>query len=172
VRPSEHISLVGLSGTGKSSVAPHLARLVHRAAADLDDMVEVAARMPVAELFESEGESRFRELELQALREVLDGQPAVVATGGGVVSTPEAAELLADRTTVVWLRAAPEILLARLRAHEEARPLLADDPAGRLEAMASARNPLYEALADLVVDVDELASAEVAQRLAADRGGA
>ena len=170
--PSRHVCLVGLSGTGKSSVAPLLAGILDLGFVDLDDAVAQGAGRSVGELFELEGEQGFRELELDALRSALAGPDSVVATGGGVVTTPAATKLLAERATVAWLRASPDVILARLDAHDEGRPLLSGNAADRLASMAAERVPLYEAIADLVVDVDDLDPAEVARRIAHGLGGA
>ena len=94
----------------------------------------------------------------------------MIATGGGVVTTPAATELLAERATVAWLRASPDVLLARLDAHDEDRPLLSGDAAGRLASMVAERAPLYAAVADVVVDVDDLDPSEVAEHIAARLG--
>jgi shikimate kinase len=170
VRPSRHVCLVGLSGTGKSSVAPLLAAILGLGAVDIDDAVARSAGLSVSELFDREGEQRFRELELDALGSALAGPDSVIATGGGVVTTPAATELLEERATVAWLRARPDVLLARLAAHDEDRPLLSGDAAGRLASMAAERAPLYAAVADLVVDVDDLDPSEVAEHIAARLG--
>src|SRR6185436_11997115 len=98
----------------------------------------------VARVFAEEGEARFRELEAAALGQALASCPGVVATGGGVVLRAENRDRLRERAYIVWLDAPTSALLARLRAHNEERPLLASaDPAARLEALRAARSALY-----------------------------
>jgi 5-deoxy-5-amino-3-dehydroquinate synthase len=146
--------LVGLSGTGKSTLAPVLARRLSMAHADLDRMVEAREAMSVAEVFRRRGEAAFRALEVEALRDAVAGPPAVIAAGGGLVTTPAAREVLASATRVVWLRADPRVLSARLAAGGEERPLLAGDAESALRQLAGQREDLYREVADLVVGVD------------------
>lgn len=157
---------MGLSGTGKSTVAPLLAARLGVGVVDLDRVVEAAAGMTVAELFESSGEPAFREFEAEELARALAGPPAVVATGGGAVLRPGNRELLARRCRVVWLRARPEELTRRLAGTDEARPLLAEDPVVTLRRLAAEREAAYREVADLVVDVDGLGPDGVVDRIA------
>ncbi|HWQ11655.1 MAG TPA: shikimate kinase [Roseiflexaceae bacterium] len=146
------VALIGLSGAGKSTVGRALAARLGWALRDTDALVEAAAGRRLAAIFAEEGEARFRALEADALRAALDAAPCVVATGGGIVLRPENRVLLRERALVVWLDAPTETLVARLRAHDEERPLLAgDDPAARLEALRAARAGLYAGLADLTL---------------------
>lgn len=161
--------LVGLPGTGKSTVAPLLAAQMGRRAVDLDELVEQSARASIPELFETVGEDGFRAHELGALREVLRGPPVVLATGGGVVTVPEARREL-SACTVAWLRARLDTLTERLsRTDEEvdSRPLLEGSAAlrERLDELSSQRSALYEAVATIVVDVDGRTPSQVARAI-------
>lgn len=163
--------LVGLPGTGKSTVAPLLASALDRAAVDLDSAIEQHAGCSVSDLFASMGEIGFRDLELAALRSSLTGPPVVLATGGGVVTTSEAHREL-QGCCVAWLRARTETLVDRLSAVGDsgaARPLLGtQDPATlrlRIQELVLARSDLYEKVADVVVDVDDLTPEEVARAI-------
>ena len=158
-----HIALVGLSGTGKTTLAPLLAGRRHLAVVDLDREIEQRAGATAAALFAERGEEEFRDLESEVLRAALDGPPAVIATGGGVVVRPGNRSLLALRSTVVWLRADVESLVARLRGSPQDRPLLAGDPATALRRLARERDPLYEEVADLVVDAASDPAAAIAE---------
>jgi shikimate kinase len=161
-RPTEHtqypqhsrhavVALIGLSGVGKSTVGRALAARLGWPLRDTDAMVEAADGRRVTDIFAAEGEARFREMEAAALREALAGAPCVVSTGGGIVLRPENRQMLRERALVVWLDAPTSALVARLQAHDEDRPLLAGDAAGRLEAMRAARAGLYAELADLAL---------------------
>jgi shikimate kinase len=142
-----------LSGAGKSSVGRALAARLGWRLCDTDTLIAQAAGRSVAEIFAEDGEARFRDLEAAALRAALAGGPCVVAAGGGIVLRAENRALLRAHAFVVWLDAPTETLVARLRAHDEARPLLLDgDPAARLEALRTARAGLYAEVADLRVD--------------------
>ena len=112
-------------------------------------------------MFIEDGEPEFRRAEAELLAEVLVGPPAVVATGGGAVLDPESRRRLAD-AFVVWLSAPIDLLVRRLSDVAERRPLLADDPATALRAMATEREPLYREVADLVVDVARRSPEEIA----------
>lgn len=155
---SHHIALVGLSGSGKSSVAPLLAsRLGYGASIDLDRVIEQMFSRTVAEIFAEEGETRFREFEADALAEALVGAPAVIATGGGsVLDQSNRARLRDPEVFVVWLKGSPSRLAERLTDTTEARPLLQGDPSFALQRLAEERNALYNEVSDLIVDVDGL----------------
>ncbi|HJR26054.1 MAG TPA: shikimate kinase [Acidimicrobiales bacterium] len=149
--------LVGLMGSGKTTVGRRLAALLDRAFVDADDAVEARAGRPIAEIFEDDGEDAFRDLEAAVLEELLRAPDhPVIASGGGAVVRPATRALLGgDDVTVVWLDAAPAFLASRIerKAH---RPLLAGDETPRqvLERLHGERAPLYAEVADLVVEVE------------------
>ncbi|MCB1028263.1 MAG: shikimate kinase [Microthrixaceae bacterium] len=147
------ISLVGLPGSGKSTVAQLLAQLLQRRWVDLDERIELVSGRSIPELF-AEGEDRFRTVETEVLRGVLAVPTGVVvATGGGIVTIGRNREVLTARSTVVWLDVPVEVLLDRLRADATERPLLDDDdPAAALAGLALVRRPLYEEVAAHRVD--------------------
>jgi len=170
VSAGRHLVLVGLSGSGKSTIAPLLqARTGRSVTIDIDREVVERDGRTIAEIFEQEGETGFRSLESSVLAEALAGPPAVVATGGGIVLELENRRMLRDQT-VIWLRAAPGHLAERLADTSEARPLLDGDAEFALHRMASEREALYSEVADLVVDVEGVdprtLADEIAERLA------
>jgi shikimate kinase len=156
------VVLVGLSGTGKSTVAPLLAHALGVRAVDLDRRIEAEAGRPVAEIFAAGGEAAFRALELDALGAVLGEPPSVVAAGGGVVCGPAARELLRLGAVVVWLDADDDELLERLEGPGEPRPLLRDDPATTLRRLRREREAWYEELSVARIAVDGLEPQQVA----------
>lgn len=163
--------LVGLPGTGKSTVAPLVAAGLGINSLDLDEEIERRAGRSIPELFDSEGEGGFRARELLALQEALRTGPVVIAAGGGVVTIPEAVAAL-EQCTVVWLRARPVTLADRISTGADpgsARPLLASESRHalieRLEELSRRRGRSYEELADLVVDVDDRPADRVAREL-------
>lgn len=172
MRPDRpHLALVGLSGSGKSTLAPMLAsRLGGFTAVDLDRVVEARFGCSVADVFAQQGEATFRDAESEALGAALDGPPAVVATGGGVILDPGNRRLLAARATVVWLRAHPSQLNQRLAGTSEARPLLDGDAEFALTRLSEERAALYAQVADLTVDVDGVDPRDLADELAASLG--
>lgn len=152
---ADHLALVGLMGSGKTSVGEVLAERTGRRLIDTDRLVEANTGTTIAQLFQSEGEAAFRRYEVESLRRaLLQEAPAVIATGGGIVTSPEARHMLTVNSTVVWLRADPEVLAARL-GQDSTRPLLGErDALQTLTAMHEDRAPLYEEVSDLVVDAD------------------
>ena len=158
------VALVGLRGSGKSSVGRALAERAQAPFVDLDDeLVVEAQRSGVArgdertgELLARLGEPRFRALELAALADVASRPGAqVLATGGGVVETPAARELLRAAYTCVWLRAPLELLAARIEADPTPRPRLAGGSVlEELATLEERRSPHYRILASLVAEVE------------------
>ena len=154
---SRHLVLVGLMATGKTTIGSLVAGALGRPLIDSDEQVEASTGRTVREIWRTDGEQAFRELEASAFAAALDNpEPAVIAAAGGVVLREGSrSRLRRDDVDVVWLRARPETLLERVRLADDVhRPLLDDDPAGMLERMAGERAPLYEEVADHVVDVD------------------
>lgn len=163
--PKPHLVLVGMMGSGKTSVGELLARRLGRPFLDSDRQVEERAGRSVAELWAAGGEAAFRDLESEVLAQALGPDtPVVVAAAGGVVLDPANRRLLGERAWVVWLRARPETLAQRLGTGA-GRPLLADDPPGALRRLEAVRRPLYEEVADAVVDVDCLSPEAVVARI-------
>lgn len=159
--------LVGMMGAGKSVVGRSLALELGLRFVDSDEEIARRSGCSIAEIFEREGERGFREREREAI-DALAGEAAVVSLGGGAVSEPGAAERLAAAGTLVYLRARPETLLARI-GDARSRPLLANlDDSGRearLNELLAARSAANEAAA-IVVDTDDLGVDEVAARVA------
>jgi len=142
--------LVGLMGSGKSSIGRRLARKLALPLIDLDDYIVEQAGRTIPQIFEQDGEVAFRELETAALREVA-GKPAVIATGGGAVMSEINREILKKHPPVIWLKASPEFLADRIDGDAN-RPLIAaGDTLNRLRALAEVRYPLYEECADYVL---------------------
>ena len=162
---AERIFLIGLSGSGKSTVARLAAARLGWEAADTDRMIESAAGCTVEKIFAEEGEPAFRAREVQALRDVNLREKVVVATGGGAPTTPDGREEI-GRGFSVWLAVSPAVAAKRLEGHEdaEARPLLQGGAEERLAALDAARRPIYE-LAGAAIDVDDLTPEQVASEV-------
>ncbi|WBU38665.1 shikimate kinase [Homoserinibacter sp. YIM 151385] len=139
--------LIGPMGSGKTKLGRRLGRLLDLPFADSDKLV-VAGHGPIADIFAEHGESRFRELEREAVTRALAGG-GVVSLGGGAVLAPETRELLAEER-VVLLTVTPEAVEPRLAGGK--RPLVAEGGIAAWIRIAEARRPLYESLADTVVD--------------------
>jgi shikimate kinase len=157
------LALIGMRGSGKSSVGARVAERLGRPFVDLDLALAALAEREgesgepasAGDLLARLGEARFRELEARALRELLEPAPCLVlATGGGVVLREDNRALLGRSSLCVWLRAEPALLAARIAADPQARPaLLGTDPLSELTEILERRTPLYEELADRQVEV-------------------
>ncbi len=162
-----HLVLVGMMGTGKTTVGRGLAARLGRPFVDSDDQVEARTGRTVREIFETDGEATYRRIESDALAEALGGEePAVIAAAGGVVIDPVNRRRLGDAGTVVWLRADPALLATRVGAGGH-RPLLDGDPLATLTRLAAERDGWYREVADEVVDVGAGGSAAVVERILA-----
>jgi shikimate kinase len=147
-----NVILVGLMGAGKTTVGRLLARRLKLRFYDSDREVERRCGVKIPVIFEIEGEAGFRAREEQAIAELTALHDIVLATGGGAVLSEHNRRRLAGAGTVVYLNARPEDLFQRVR-QDRNRPLLAGaDPLRRLRELHAERDPLYRALADLVID--------------------
>jgi shikimate kinase len=164
-----HVVLVGLMGTGKSTVGQLLADRWGWPLVDSDAQVEARTGRTVREIFETDGEPAFRRLEAEALAAALEGAaPSVIAAAGGVVLDPANRARLRASGTVVWLTGDPDVLAARATAPGgDHRPLLEGDPDETMRRLAAERAPLYAEVADHTVAVDTRSAAEVADAIAA-----
>ncbi|MGE3620035.1 MAG: shikimate kinase [Acidimicrobiia bacterium] len=149
------VVLVGLMGSGKTTLGARLAARLDRPFVDADEEVVERAGRTIAELFAAEGEDAFRSLESAVLCDLLGDGPRVVATGGGVVVRSENRARLRDPgVTVVWLDGSPGFLASRV-GPDDGRPLLGGgDARAVLERLARERGAWYAEVADLTVDVD------------------
>jgi shikimate kinase len=146
------IALVGMPGSGKSTVGRHLARLLGWRFLDSDHEIERQIGGSIRVYFEQHGEPAFRDLEQQAIADLCQQTGAVLATGGGAVLREANRQALKSGCDVVYLRSSPEELFRRLR-HDTQRPLLqVNDPLRRLRELYRERDPLYRDAADFVIE--------------------
>lgn len=147
---SRTIALVGLMGVGKSSVGRRLAGTLGMPFFDADTEIETAAGRSVSDIFADLGEAEFRAGEHRVIRRILEGPPAVLATGGGAFMHEGTRELLKASAVTVWLKADLAVLAERV-TRRDTRPLLrGKDPLQVLTALAEVRFPVY-AQADIHV---------------------
>ena len=148
------ITLVGLMGSGKSSVGKRFAQALDLPFRDADDEVETAAGRSIPEIFEQLGEPAFRDGERRVIARLLEGPPIVLATGGGAFMNSETREIIKARSVSVWLKADLPILAKRV-ARKDNRPLLTGkDPLAVLTEQAAVRYPAY-AQADITVETSD-----------------
>ncbi len=146
------ISLIGLPGSGKSTVGRQLARRLRIPFFDSDQVIERQLGCSIREYFEREGEARFRDVEESVLDELTQNHEGVLSTGGGAVLRPANRERLRTRSQVVYLNSSPDELFRRLR-HDVNRPLLqVADPLSRLRDLHAVRDPLYRETAHFIME--------------------
>jgi len=139
-------------GAGKTTIGRLLARRLNMAFIDSDHEIEARTGATIPWIFEIEGEASFRRREADVIRDLSAQRGIVLATGGGAVLNPDSRALLAERGTVVYLRASVGSILQRT-SHDKNRPLLQTaDPRKKLEDLTAEREPLYREIADLVID--------------------
>ena len=165
MKDGSNIYLVDMMGAGKSTVGRWLARRLKLRFLDSDHEIERRCGVKIPVVFEIEGEEGFRSREAHVIAELVALEHIVLATGGGAVLSPNNRQLLAERGFVVYLRARPEDLYERVR-HDRNRPLLATaDPLVRLRELYLERDPLYHAVADLVVETGSQGAQALARQL-------
>ena len=146
------VSLVGLPGSGKSTVGRQLARRLQLPFFDSDKVVEERIGCSIKDFFAREGETAFRDVESAVIDELTLKTGCVLSTGGGAVLRPENRLNLHSRGHVIYLKSMPEELARRLK-HDTSRPLLqVDDPLTRLRDLFAVRDPLYRETAHYVIE--------------------
>lgn len=150
--PSLQIALIGLPGSGKSTVGRQLSRRLRLPFFDSDQVIERQLSCSIRDYFEREGEERFRDVEQSVLDELTRNGEGVLSTGGGAVLRPANRRHLRDRSQVIYLNSSADHLFRRLR-HDVSRPLLqVADPLGRLRDLHAARDPLYRETAHFIIE--------------------
>lgn len=165
-RPAR-IILVGLPGSGKSTVGPLVARALGWRFIDLDREIEDRAGQSVAGIFAADGEPAFRRLEHEATVRLRDMTGVVLAPGGGWILDPANLAAVRDGSMVVYLRVSPRVALDRLRGEPGTRPLLAGaDPEAALDLLAEAREASY-LQANHTLNVNSMRPSEVCDSIVA-----
>ena len=149
---SSVICLVGLPGSGKTTVGRQLSRRLQLPFVDSDHAIEQRIGCSIREFFDREGEDRFRDIEEEVIDQLTRVPGGVLSTGGGVVIRPYNRLHLRERGRVIYLKSAPEELFRRLR-YDSSRPLLqVADPMVRLRDLFAQRDPLYRETAHFVME--------------------
>jgi shikimate kinase len=146
------IALVGLPGSGKSTIGRQLARRLGLVSIDTDHVIEQRLGCSIREFFEREGEESFRDMEESVIDDLTQTHKGILSTGGGSVLRSANREHLHSRCHVVYLRSSPEEIFRRLR-YDSQRPLLqVEDPLARVRDLHALRDPLYRETAHFVVE--------------------
>jgi len=160
-----NIFLIGMMGSGKSQTGPDLAKMINYAFVDTDDVIEKASKQSIADIFEKDGETVFRDLEKQVLKEISQHHSLVIATGGGLVTIPENWGIL-HQGIVIWLDLDLKRSIKRIESDDKKRPLLNDDDLSQnFSQIYESRKPIYLE-SDLRIEVEEQSPYEVASMIA------
>ncbi len=159
---NKNIVLIGFMGSGKSTVGIRLSYYMRRSVEDTDKLIEKKQGRKISDIFATDGEEYFRQLETQMLKELKDKlQYHIISVGGGTPVREENRELLRQLGTVVYLRVRPETVYQRLK-HDTTRPLLqCENPLERIEQLLNQRKDAYESCADVILDVDDMSMDEI-----------
>ena len=149
---TNNIFLVGLMGSGKTTIGRSLAKKLNLRFVDADQEIETRTGASIPLIFEIEGEASFRQREADVIRDLTAQQGIVLATGGGAVLNETSRKLLRERGTVVYLRASVASILQRT-SHDRNRPLLQTaDPRAKIEELSRKRSPLYQEVAHITIE--------------------
>jgi len=161
----KNIVLIGFAGCGKTTVGVVLSRLLNVPFYDSDTEIVKSTGESIPDIFSSQGESTFREIEKEIILKLSDSaEPCVISTGGGCVKSPENISNLKENGVVVHLMSTPEKIYSNIK-DDESRPLLkADDKLAEISKLMGERAPLYEEYADITVDVSGI-DAEAAAKM-------
>lgn len=159
------VSLIGMPGSGKSTVGRLLARRLDLSFLDSDNVIEDEVGCPIREFFAREGEERFRDVEQRTLAALCMRGPLVLATGGGSVLRSANRDALRNAGPVIYLHSPPNEVYRRVR-HDTRRPLLqVADPLARLHELYEERDPLYRATAHFVIETGRPTVAALVNRV-------
>lgn len=158
-----NIVLVGMSGSGKSTVARALSKLSGLERIDCDEIIERKFGK-ISKIFKEHGEEFFRNLETDTVERCSRLQSSIISTGGGCLLSQENVNLLKSNGTIVYLRTSADELEKRLKC-DQSRPLLAGDIKSKLKEMLAAREGIYSENADIILDTDGLTPEEVAKTI-------
>src|SRR6267378_3506441 len=144
------VVLVGMMGAGKSTIGRRLSARLRLPFLDADTEIEAAAGMSIADIFETHGEPHFRDGEARVIARLLDGGPAVIATGGGAFMREETRNRIRDKAVSIWLKADADVIMRRIKRRAD-RPLLqTEDPTATVSRLLEVREPVYQG-ADLTI---------------------
>lgn len=161
-----NIALIGYMGTGKTAVGQALAKKLGMKFIELDRLIEEQACKKIAEIFRTQDETAFRELEIEATKKVAGETHSVIAGGGGIVLNKINIDRLRENAIMVYLTASPKTILRRVSDEKGQRPLLAvDDQLKTITDMLKFRKPFYERSADITVNTSKLNVDAVAEEI-------
>ena len=163
-----NIYLIGYRGSGKSTVAPLLARLIDWEWEDTDREIELATESTIPEIFARSGESVFREWETTILQAFATLTSKVISTGGGLPMSEQNRKIMSKSGCAIWLQASAEVLWNRISKDDaNDRPDLTDQGGlAEVVSVLEARTPIYKACSDYTVNVESLSPEQIAEQIA------
>jgi shikimate kinase len=164
------IVLVGMMGSGKSSIGRRVALRLGIPFVDADTEIEKAAGMTIPDIFSVRGETEFRAGEARVIARLLESGPQVLSTGGGAFMNSSTRAAIVAKGISVWLNAEFDVLMRRIRRRHD-RPLLkTEDPAATLRKLMAERYPVY-ALADLTVESRDVSHDKIVEEIVSALAG-
>ncbi len=161
-----NIALIGFMGVGKTAVGKVLAEKLGRSFVELDSLIEQKAGKSIPDIFQQDGETAFRELEIEVTKEVSKDRNLVIACGGGVVLNKINIDRLRQQSRIVYLTASLGVILKRVSGDGDERPLLkAANRALNIRELLRFRKPFYERAADITIDTSKLDIDSVAEQI-------
>jgi shikimate kinase len=149
------VALIGFMGVGKSAVSRVLAARLGKKLVEVDSLIEQKAARPIPQIFQEDGEITFRELEIEVIKIIAARKNQVIDCGGGVVLNQINIDRLRENAVIIWLSAAPNIILKRTKIDKEGRPLLSGNRrASDIQSLLRFRKPFYERAADICINTD------------------
>lgn len=161
----KNVYLIGFMGSGKSTIAYQMQKRFHLKRIEMDDRIVKKAGMPISEIFTTQGEPAFRQMETALLKKISYSSDHVVSCGGGVVLKLENVRLMKRSGRVVLLKASPQVILERVSRNNKRPVLEGKKNLKDITEMMEARRPAYEDAADLTIDIDGKTPEEIADEL-------
>ena len=164
VLKNRSIVLVGMMGSGKTTIGKKIASKLNRPFLDSDQVIEKGERMPIAEIFDLFGEAAFRQREQAVIQNILDSKNCVLATGGGAFMNKFIRQKITNQAISIWLKTDLETMYKRVRKNHK-RPLLNQaNPKKILEELMKERDPVY-AEADILVQTEDKSASDIANNI-------
>ena len=159
-----NLALIGFMGTGKTSVGRLAAEQLHFTYLDTDELIQTHTGRTIADIFKTDGEPAFRELEKKVVAELAGLTKTVISTGGGLPANPENLASLKKHALVVCFWASPEKIWERVK-NQSHRPLLENaDPQAKIRELLAVREPFYKQ-ADVLMNTEIRTVREMAQQV-------
>lgn len=168
--PTKNLILIGFMGSGKSSIGKQLARRLSCDYFDTDELIISRTGKSINTIFETESETRFRELETEMLQDLFHNEEKkfILSTGGGIILSEKNCQLLKLLGIVIWLHASPDVLFERA-TRQAKRPLLeVEYPRRTFNEILSKRLPLYQEICDIEIDTTQLSYSQTVEKLLAE----